>query len=70
MVASSIGEEGLDIGEIDLIVCYEANKSPIRMVSTSGNSTTFQSRPADASARSCNAWDAQDALAMGTSSCS
>lgn len=34
MVASSIGEEGLDIGEIDLIVCYEANKSPIRMVSS------------------------------------
>lgn len=33
MVASSIGEEVLDIGEIDLIVCYEANKSPIRMVS-------------------------------------
>ncbi len=33
LVASSIGEEGLDIGEIDLIVCYEANKSPIRMVS-------------------------------------
>jgi hypothetical protein len=31
-VATSIGEEGLDIGEIDLIVCYEANKSPIRMV--------------------------------------
>lgn len=34
LVATSIGEEGLDIGEIDLIVCYEANKSPIRMVST------------------------------------
>lgn len=32
LVATSIGEEGLDIGEIDLIVCYEANKSPIRMV--------------------------------------
>ena len=35
LVATSIGEEGLDIGEIDLIVCYEANKSPIRMVSFS-----------------------------------
>jgi ATP-dependent DNA helicase MPH1 len=32
LVATSIGEEGLDIGEIDLIICYEANKSPIRMV--------------------------------------
>ncbi|KAM0786953.1 hypothetical protein ACM66B_002372 [Microbotryomycetes sp. NB124-2] len=36
MVASSIGEEGLDIGEIDLIVCYEANKSPIRMLQRVG----------------------------------
>jgi hypothetical protein len=38
MVATSIGEEGLDIGEIDLIVCYEASKSPIRMVGLSPNS--------------------------------
>ncbi|SCZ98981.1 BZ3500_MvSof-1268-A1-R1_Chr3-1g05746 [Microbotryum saponariae] len=36
LVASSIGEEGLDIGEIDLIVCYEANKSPIRMLQRVG----------------------------------
>lgn len=33
LVATSIGEEGLDIGELDLIVCYEASKSPIRTVS-------------------------------------
>lgn len=32
LVATSIGEEGLDIGEVDLIVCYETSKSPIRMV--------------------------------------
>ncbi|GAA6043110.1 hypothetical protein JCM8097_008427 [Rhodosporidiobolus ruineniae] len=36
LVATSIGEEGLDIGEIDLIVCYEANKSPIRMLQRVG----------------------------------
>lgn len=33
LVATSIGEEGLDIGELDLIVCYEAPKSSIRTVS-------------------------------------
>jgi len=31
-VATSVGEEGLDIGEIDFIVCYDAQKTPIRMV--------------------------------------
>lgn len=31
-MATSIGEEGLDIGEVDLIVCYDATKTPIRMV--------------------------------------
>jgi ATP-dependent DNA helicase MPH1 len=35
LVATSIGEEGLDIGEIDLIVCYDAQKAPVRMVSCS-----------------------------------
>ncbi|CAN6620181.1 ATP-dependent DNA helicase Mph1p [Trichomonascus vanleenenianus] len=30
LVATSIGEEGLDIGEVDLIVCYDQSKSPIR----------------------------------------
>lgn len=32
LVATSIGEEGLDIGEVDVIYCYDAQKSPIRMV--------------------------------------
>jgi ERCC4-related helicase len=32
LVATSIGEEGLDIGEVDLIVCYDSQASPIRMV--------------------------------------
>lgn len=31
-MATSIGEEGLDIGEVDVIFCYDAPKSPIRMV--------------------------------------
>ncbi|KKY37210.1 putative atp-dependent dna helicase mph1 [Diaporthe ampelina] len=30
LVATSIGEEGLDIGQVDLIVCYDASASPIR----------------------------------------
>jgi ATP-dependent DNA helicase MPH1 len=35
-VATSIGEEGLDIGEVDLIVCYDASASPIRMLQRMG----------------------------------
>lgn len=31
-MATCIGEEGLDIGEVDLIICYDAQKTPIRMV--------------------------------------
>ena len=34
LVATSIGEEGLDIGEIDLTVCYDTDKAPTRMVAT------------------------------------
>ena len=36
IVATSIGEEGLDIGEVDLIVCYDASSSPIRMLQRMG----------------------------------
>ncbi len=36
LVATSIGEEGLDIGEIDLIVCYDSSASPIRMLQRMG----------------------------------
>ncbi|KAK7522975.1 uncharacterized protein IWZ02DRAFT_259451 [Phyllosticta citriasiana] len=36
LVATSIGEEGLDIGEIDLIVCYDSKASPIRMLQRMG----------------------------------
>lgn len=30
MIATCIGEEGLDIGEVDLIICYDSGFSPIR----------------------------------------
>ncbi|RPA86663.1 P-loop containing nucleoside triphosphate hydrolase protein [Ascobolus immersus RN42] len=36
LVATSIGEEGLDIGEVDLIICYDSNASPIRMLQRMG----------------------------------
>lgn len=36
LVATSIGEEGLDIGQVDLIICYDASASPIRMLQRMG----------------------------------
>ncbi|KAI8930021.1 hypothetical protein BC831DRAFT_508680 [Entophlyctis helioformis] len=36
LVATCIGEEGLDIGEVDLIICYDAQTSPIRMLQRMG----------------------------------
>lgn len=36
LVATCIGEEGLDIGEIDLIICYDSGFSPIRLVQRMG----------------------------------
>ncbi|TVY28069.1 ATP-dependent DNA helicase [Lachnellula hyalina] len=36
IVATSIGEEGLDIGQVDLIICYDASASPIRMLQRMG----------------------------------
>ncbi|KAJ3256875.1 3'-5' DNA helicase [Boothiomyces macroporosus] len=36
LVATSIGEEGLDIGEIDLIICFDNKKSPIKMLQRIG----------------------------------
>ena len=32
MIATCIGEEGLDIGEVDLLICYEGVSSPIRLL--------------------------------------
>ncbi|KAG8902061.1 3'-5' DNA helicase [Tulasnella sp. 403] len=36
LVSTSIGEEGLDIGEVDLIICYDSQKTPIRMLQRIG----------------------------------
>ncbi|XP_048129924.1 DEAD-box ATP-dependent RNA helicase FANCM isoform X2 [Rhodamnia argentea] len=36
IVATSIGEEGLDIMEVDLVICFDANVSPLRMVQRMG----------------------------------
>ncbi|KAM0722251.1 hypothetical protein Q7P37_001692 [Cladosporium fusiforme] len=36
LVATSIGEEGLDIGDVDLIVCYDSSASPVRMLQRIG----------------------------------
>ncbi|XP_064485103.1 Fanconi anemia group M protein homolog isoform X6 [Ornithodoros turicata] len=36
LVSTCVGEEGLDIGDIDLIICYDAPKSPIRLVQRMG----------------------------------
>jgi len=36
LVCTSIGEEGLDIGEVDLIVCFDTQNSPTRMLQRMG----------------------------------
>jgi len=36
LVSTCIGEEGLDIGDVDLIICFDAHKSPIRLVQRMG----------------------------------
>lgn len=36
LVATSIGEEGLDIGEVDLVVCYDVQASPIKLLQRIG----------------------------------
>lgn len=36
LVSTCVGEEGLDIGDVDLIICFDASKSPIRLVQRMG----------------------------------
>ncbi|XP_022902317.2 DEAD-box ATP-dependent DNA helicase Fancm [Onthophagus taurus] len=37
LISTCIGEEGLDIGEVDLIICFDiSNKSPIRLIQRMG----------------------------------
>ena len=42
IVATQVGEEGLDIGNVDLIVCFDALKSPIRMIQRMGRTARFR----------------------------
>lgn len=32
LVATCIAEEGIDVGEVDLIICYDSGLSPIRLI--------------------------------------
>uniref|UniRef100_A0A7M4FYB1 ATP-dependent RNA helicase FANCM n=1 Tax=Crocodylus porosus TaxID=8502 RepID=A0A7M4FYB1_CROPO len=36
LVSTCVGEEGLDIGEVDLVICFDAQNSPIRLVQRMG----------------------------------
>jgi ERCC4-related helicase len=36
LISTSIGEEGLDIGEVDCIICYDGGYSPIRGIQRRG----------------------------------
>ncbi len=36
LVSTSVGEEGLDIGDVDLIVCFDVSSSPLRLVQRMG----------------------------------
>ena len=45
MVSTSIGEEGLDIGEVDLVLCYESPKTPVRTVSPVVSEYSGRARP-------------------------
>lgn len=36
IIATSVAEEGLDIGEVDLIVCFDSGMSPIRLTQRMG----------------------------------
>lgn len=36
LVSTSVGEEGLDIGEVDMIICFDAVSSPTRMIQRMG----------------------------------
>ncbi|CAG0894669.1 unnamed protein product [Cyprideis torosa] len=36
LIATCVGEEGLDIQDVDLIICYDSHKSPVRLVQRMG----------------------------------
>lgn len=35
-MSTCVGEEGLDIGDVDMIICYDVHKSPVRLVQRMG----------------------------------
>ncbi|EOD38035.1 hypothetical protein EMIHUDRAFT_200431 [Emiliania huxleyi CCMP1516] len=47
LIATSVAEEGLDIGQVDLIVCLDAVASPIRLVQRFGRTGACYSRKRD-----------------------
>lgn len=42
LISTSIGEEGLDIGEVDLIICYDVQKSATRTIQRMGRTGRHQ----------------------------
>ncbi|VDD83024.1 unnamed protein product [Mesocestoides corti] len=36
LISTCIGEEGVDVGQVDLIVCFDAHKSPARLIQRLG----------------------------------
>ncbi|CAH8465069.1 unnamed protein product [Schistosoma mattheei] len=36
LVSTCVGEEGIDVGQVDLIVCFDASKSPIQLMQRQG----------------------------------
>ncbi|GAA27796.2 fanconi anemia group M protein [Clonorchis sinensis] len=36
LVSTCVGEEGLDVGQVDLIICFDAFKSPVRLMQRLG----------------------------------
>jgi ERCC4-related helicase len=36
LIATVVGEEGLDISDVDLIICFDSGFSPVRMVQRMG----------------------------------
>ena len=41
LVSTCVGEEGLDIGDVDLIVCFDSPKTPTRYVQRMGRTGEF-----------------------------
>ncbi|KAK9469410.1 P-loop containing nucleoside triphosphate hydrolase protein [Lipomyces arxii] len=42
LIATSIGEEGLDIGQVDMIICFDASSSPVRVLQRMGRTGRFR----------------------------